>query len=534
MATPLPRHRRQLWTRWRIVTLALVGAIALTLGALVATGGLSRDHRIDQIDPVTAVPPAPTPFVTVTPPAAGLFPASLIADWVKQENAKPGTGDWHLSPAHKTDMAGYADVVSAQRGDTVHLYVSSGAPTLHAEAYRMGYYGGARGRLIWKSAEVPVHRQAPPAVAPGTNMVTAPWQPTLPLTVDASWPPGDYLIKLVGSPGDHESWVPLTVRDDTSRAAYVIQNSVTTWQAYNIWGGYDLYEGRSGRGTSFNHRSRVVSFDRPYDLGEGSGDFQGNELPLVALAESQGLDVTYWTDVDLHRRPDLLLNHRVLLSLGHDEYWSLAMRRGVEEARNQGVNVAFLGANAVFRQIRLESSPLGPLRHEVAYKSAKEDPLFGKNNAEVTVNWREAPVNDPESSLVGDTYQCNTVKADMVIANAGAWVFAGTGLRTGDHLHQLVGPEFDQYLPGPHVPNAMVLAHSPLTCRNRPYSSDMIYYTALSGAGVLATGTNWWVSRLDYGCEGRPCLGKSDIKITENILATFGAGPAARMHPLVP
>ena len=64
------------------------------------------------------------------------------------------------------------------------------------------------------------------------------------------------------------------------------------------------------------------------------------------------------------------------------------MRSGVEAARDRGVNLAFFGSNAINRHIRFESSPLGPDRHEVAYKAASEDPLTGKDNAEVTVDWR--------------------------------------------------------------------------------------------------------------------------------------------------
>src|SRR5207302_31796 len=137
-----------------------------------------------------------------------------------------------------------------------------------------------------------------------------------------------YLLKLVAASGQ-EQYVPLTVRDDTSRAAFVVQNSVTTWQAYNTWGGYSLYQGSQG---DFDQRARVVSFDRPYGIGDGSGDFLGNELPLVSLMESLGLDVTYWTDVDLHERANLLVNHKALLTLGHDEYWSRAMRDGAMAA----------------------------------------------------------------------------------------------------------------------------------------------------------------------------------------------------------
>ena len=100
------------------------------------------------------------------------------------------------------------------------------------------------------------------------------------LRIDKSWPPGMYLLKLVGDAGQQQ-YVPLCVRDDASTAAYVLQNSVTTWQAYNLWGGYSLYYGmKPGGGQDFAHRARAVSFDRPYPQtwAQGSADFFGNEF----------------------------------------------------------------------------------------------------------------------------------------------------------------------------------------------------------------------------------------------------------------
>ena len=103
------------------------------------------------------------------------------------------------------------------------------------------------------------------------------------------------------------------------------------------------------------------------------------------------------------------------------------MRDGVEAARDKGVNLAFLGANAAFRQIRFEPSPLGPNRHQVCYKSADEDPIHASNPPLTTVNWREAPVSRPESEMIGQQYECNPVMADMIIVDPGAWVFQGPG-----------------------------------------------------------------------------------------------------------
>jgi len=522
-------RRPQLTARAAVVLVLVAAAVisGVVYGSVqLATGGHHAEAK-----------PRSTPRLLVNDHQ--ITQNGVTAGWVKAENEKPGNRGWNLT--NTTNQApgaieGYADHVSAVQGDTVTFFVSTVAPTFHVEAYRMGWYGGDGGRLIWQSPELPGTTQAAPTVAPGINMVEAHWTPSLTVALTSAWPPGDYVFKLVGS-GNQQSRVPLTVRDDASTAAYVIQNSVTTWQAYNLWGGYDLYQGRAANGgMAFADRSRVVSFDRPYDFGFGGGaaDLIGNELPLVSLAERLGLDVTYSTDVDLHAAPERLLQHHALISLGHDEYWSSAMRQGVETARDHGVNLLFLGANAIYRHIRFEPSPLGPNRHEIDYKSAGEDPITPTNPAEATSDWPSPPIPRPESTIIGDMYTCNPVKADMVIVDPSAWVFAGTGLQPGARVPDLVGSEYDRYdpnLPGPR--NIQILAHSPLTCRNQQDHSDMTYYTAPGGGGVFATGTNVWVAALENACPAgtSPCASDVTQRVTENVLAASGAGPAGVAHP---
>ena len=60
-----------------------------------------------------------------------------------------------------------------------------------------------------------------------------------------------------------------------------------------------------------------------------------------------------------------------------------------------GVNLADFGANAMYRHIRYESSPLGEARRVVCYKVAREDPLWGIDPDKVTANWRNRSVADP-------------------------------------------------------------------------------------------------------------------------------------------
>ena len=289
---------------------------------------------------------------TMTPANASQRSTSRApsSNWVRIENERAGTSSWQIPAAAKHGISGFADKVTVQRGADVRLYVDTTADSFKVRAYRMGYYQGLGGRKIWRSSSIRGDNQPNPTTTPGTNMVETAWQPSTTVHIRNDWPEGTYLLKLVSSVGG-QAYIPLIVRNNASHAALVIQHQVTTWEAYNTWGGRSLYVGPDG---SFATRSRVVSFDRPYG-GRGAGGLL-TSLPFVVLAEKQGLDVTYASDLDLHARPNLVRNHRALISLDHDEYWSTGMRDAATAARAAGVNIAFLGANAIYRHIRLEPS----------------------------------------------------------------------------------------------------------------------------------------------------------------------------------
>jgi hypothetical protein len=455
------------------------------------------------------------------------------ANPIVAENAKPGTAGWAIpdDPAVWAKVSGWLDQVSAQRGDTVGLYVSTAAPTFHVEAIRLGWYGGLGGRSVWRSDEIAGVQQPTARTDPATGMRDAPWQKSTDVVIGQDWTPGLYILKLVSADGG-QSMVPLTVRDDASHSAILISSAVTTWQAYNGWGGASLYSGGPKADPAL--RAKVVSFDRPY-TGNGTGELFGREDHLNSMVEAMGLDVSYTTDIDVDAHPELLVNHRAFVSPGHDEYWSKSMRDGVESARDRSVNLIFMGANASFRRIRLEPSSIGDRRHEVNYRVAKDDPYYGKDNSQVTTSWRDPPDPRPESSMIGDYYECNPVDAPMVIAEADSWIFAGTGWKNGDQLPHVVGVEYDRVTPEvPTPPDIEVIAHSPVVCRGRPSFADMTYYTAPSGAGVFATGTFGWEPLLGAPCPQDPKATPIDCaarQATANVLEAFQAAPAGVAHP---
>jgi hypothetical protein len=213
--------------------------VAAVLAVLAAAGAVlvvwSQERRADPA-PSAASNPAGTP-------AAQAGPAG---SWVAVENRRPGTAGWRITRLGAPEaIQGWADQASAATGERVRLYVSTTAPRFQVEAYRMGWYGGRGARLVWRSQSLVGRRQPAPTLTPETNMVATRWRPSLTVRIGPDWPPGVYLLKLVAASG--QRYVPLTVRDDASRAALAVMSAVTTWQAYNLWGGRNQYVGPDGR-----------------------------------------------------------------------------------------------------------------------------------------------------------------------------------------------------------------------------------------------------------------------------------------------
>ena len=447
---------------------------------------------------------------------------------VARENQQPGTPGWQLTrvgPSH--EIEGWADRTSVQPGGIVGLHVSTTAPSYVVHAIRVGWYGGTQGREVWRSATLRGVRQPPPVVAP-RHMVRTDWPVSV--RVDTTgWPPGNYVFRLDASSSGAQRYVPLQLRRASAAGTVVVVSADTTWQAYNAYGGYSLYHGPDGQTAS---RAFAVSFDRPYgtETGQGASEFGQNMQPLVALVERLGVEADYVSDTDLDRDPHLLDGARAVVLTGHDEYWSLAMRAALLRVRDSGVNLAFLGANSGYRHIRFEPAGTGAQRVEVCYKVPQLDPLYGRDDPDVTGQWRYPPDPRPETVLTGVTYQSNPVQADMVVMDPSAWLLAGTGARVGLGLPGVVAPEYDRVELSEPTPHPIeILTHSPLVVHGHPDFSDSAYYTVPSGAGVFATGTIAWINTMQ-GTSG-PAAAAFATTVTSNALLAFARGPAGVAHP---
>ena len=291
------------------------------------------------------------------------------------ENQKTGSpsSDWQITGAGDSTIQGFATAFSVAPGQTQQFKIDTDASAYTIDIYRMGYYGGFGARLVTSVAPSATLPQNQPncIVVPSTGLVDCGnWALSASWTMPADAVSGIYFARLERLDSGGASHIFFVVRDDTSGSDILFQTSDTTWQAYNSYGGNSFYVGGPGNNPG---RAYKLSYNRPFNTRDASPeDFVFNaEYPMVRWLERNGYDVSYTSGIDTDHVAAELLEHRVFLSVGHDEYWSGTQRTNVEAARAAGVNLAFLSGNEVFWKTRWEPSVDGsntPYRTLVSYK----------------------------------------------------------------------------------------------------------------------------------------------------------------------
>ena len=515
-------------------------ASALLVTALIVTELVTNG-------PTAVTKAVATPTQTPKPVVSSCVNLDRAPGWVARENSKKGSTNWRKKvdygfpgdgriqtpiPAltrlfrRLPPSSGWFDRVSAQCGDRVGLHISGRGKPIKVQLFRAGYYRGLGARLIWSTTTLPAPYRGDVNVTPDPmHTVSTSWPVTVAIDISSAFPPGQYLAKLID--GGSATFVPLTIRDDQSKAPILIMSSVLTAEAYNHWGGSSLYRGVTG---GSQNRSRIVSFDRPYD-GSGASQFLIHEFGLLKIAESLGIDLAYATDIDLSNNPEQVRQHRSILFGGHGEYWTTSMRNAVELARSIGVNIASLGANAGYWRTRLENRD-----RNVAVWRDKLDPYVNSPSLR-TNRWRNGILPRPESLLFGSQYAGLGVKGDYKVLNANAWPFIGTGLTTNELIDGIVGKEVDSPDAGPG-PAVQLLTSARVRIRKTKGGVlvGMTYYTTAKHSGVIDAGTNGWVCSIEDACNWGHVPAKSSravAAITKQILRALAAGPLGIAHPAI-
>lgn len=488
---------------------------------------------------------------------------------IKRENTLPGAKDWVITAdtyAQHGEIAGYSSTVSAIPGATIGFAISTRTPgdSFTLKIYRLGFYGGAGARKVleldnqqginqgWFNNNTFISGQmsqlpqecATCAFDPldslrhDTNELDANWRFTHNLIIPVAWVTGYYVV-LLTTAENKQSYIPFIVRNDVRATPYLMQASVATWQAYNLWGGHNLYGYWNGTDLYGPQRARIVSYNRPYAQGYGSGDLFFQEYNFVRYVESRGYDVSYTTNVDIAAHSEELKNHTSLIICGHDEYWDSFERTGVQNAVNAGLDLLVFSGNTAYKKIRYGSDAAGdPNREEIDYRYSEyqdtPDPVTANpaTRAQTTGLWRDSVINLPENALLGimwnsGQHNFGEIPRRMFVMNTQEWIFTGANLHDGDAIDGVVGYEYDTLVPNGVAPKQLItIADEPVDHLDTatPTRSTAILYYPTAQSFVFNAGTMRWSYPLDNFSQFIPRTGftvQTDMRlqrVTQNIL----------------
>jgi hypothetical protein len=414
-----------------------------------------------------------------------------------EENDKSGTVEWQLSHyrfdsgtgsgLRSPQLEGFASETSLYPGEKLQFLVSANPPgKFTIDIYRTGYYRGKGGRHMRSMGAFSAETQPVPMMGMERLRECA-WQPVAGLTIPSDWPSGVYLAKMSLVEEPVQSYIIFIVKEKRA-AGILFQCSDNTWQAYNKWPGWDsLYDDGSNHarnGFAYTGPNVRVSFDRPYGLyGQvhrvalslGSGEYLLWEFPMAFWLEQHGYDVTYCSNLDLERDSDVLRRCKILLSVGHDEYWTRGMYENVMAARDRGVSLGFFSGNSVYHTIQPYANTAAgrPLRSFARKKRfTDEDRLMGVKS-------------------YGPGY------GDYVVRRADHWMFEGTGMNDGDYIKGLIGWEFHG-TPATGIPGLVEVASTQLAPYSKQPGMDAegrhssVIYPGPKGNWIFNAGTIWW------------------------------------------
>jgi hypothetical protein len=394
-----------------------------------------------------------------------------------------------------TAISGYCWPQSVEPGDQVGVHLSCPHPCeVSLEVTRVG----REAEVVWTEV-VPADSHEIPADA-STNGCG--WPSAATIAVGAGWPSGYYQVSFrsedlpaaahaffvvrptltpppeEGRRAEHRSGTgaPSSTSAAARSRTILLALATNTWHAYNDFGGSNLYTGATQvslqrpMAPGFLHKPagkgrRVTVMDTPdhamsahigylfvNELSQwaGSAGWPDWEQPFLAWAERNDVAIDVVTNADLEDHPELLgpdAPYRLYLSVGHDEYWTKAMRDTVEGFVARGGNAAFLSGNTAFWQVRLEDrSPEGPAATLVGYKQQfANDPVFGTDRqGELTSYWSDLLVGRPENHMTGVSFTRGgyhriggavaSGAGGYTVHRPGHWLLEGTGLGYGDLL----------------------------------------------------------------------------------------------------
>lgn len=366
-------------------------------------------------------------------------------------------------------IQGYAYQLSVRAGDVAELCVSTDAPFFRVEFFRQG-------ATLERIEALDTPRLAG-AYLPG-GPATDDWGwPRYRIPIPADTPTGVYIAQLIEIGADGAERVPdgdlltrlegnalMVIRParNTPVPPVLYKLSAATYHAYNEAGGGSFYSRacwwRGAEGAGFKvtlHRTgcgvgSIVMTGEAQDAHHPESrrqTFAHWDAPLISWLEANGYRCDYCTDFDLDDDPGVLTGYSLLLSVGHDEYWSTGMRDRMLQFQASGGNIAYFSGN--LGGWRIERADNGS-----AIFTCKGYPGAHGHERHDSDSWHLIDPSDAPTKVAtrngGGWWDGFRSVDPYVVQHSRHWVFNGTGLADSDSfgagMAPVVGYEVDSTL----------------------------------------------------------------------------------------
>lgn len=249
------------------------------------------------------------------------------------------------------------------------------------------------------------------------------WPVTLTLGTDG-WAQGTYRARIEAPEADAEavrqSAITFLVGPSAPTARVAVFAPVSTWLAYNPYGGQSLYHNAFGPETTYFAHAHRPNPALGWD-GVGAIHAMAAEAPAYAWLDAEGGADLYpdW----MLEHPDRLADYDLLALVYHSEYASDAMRAGLDRLVDGGRSLLAVGGNQLYWRVRWDEG-------YAAVECRKDNSRFA-DGARGGL-WRHR--GRPEDETLGVRYSHPGLGtyAPFRVEDAGHWLFDGLDVSDGD------------------------------------------------------------------------------------------------------
>lgn len=382
----------------------------------------------------------------------------------------------------KLEIWGYSGQPSYEPGETLELHVSTTAATYAVQIYR----DGAEFELVYEQDGLPGSRHETPddAYISGCG-----WPVSHTVEIPEEWRSGGYVVvlKAADERGEvvQDGFFVLRAPSTAPRKGICFVLATYTWQEYNDWGGGCGYSSpghpdqtllddsrgpeaftprlsyqrpwargliRVPRGTprkthreppEHNWAPRYKMFEwaasNGYSIFCGSAGWANYDGYFARWAERQGYEVEYLSLWDLDRDASALDGYDVVVTVGHDEYWSGKARATLDRYIEEGGHYARFAGNIMW-QVRIEDDGVTQVCHKWAPDAdpLKDDPDPSRR----TGFFEHRNIDQPPVKTFGTTGSYGMYSrmgaasprgvGGFIVYRNDHWAFAGTDLYYAD------------------------------------------------------------------------------------------------------